>query len=101
MNRFKRLVYNGTSYLFELSSGSSGDERNRKAKSIDGNSLNYKVNLVNIEDSVDSPLGAGANGVSLVGKGTMQTNQVIFIFPPNQFVAPGTYTDTLKMTVTY
>lgn len=99
----------GSSYSIALDAGANestaGNANTRRMKANTSDYLSYGLYLDSGHTTV---WGDGANGTSIspasgshTGDGSAQSYDVYGSIPAGQYVAPGTYTDTVVATVTY
>jgi spore coat protein U-like protein len=94
----------GTAYTVSLSAGSSGDTSSRTMTSASGDVISYRIYGVS---GVSYPFNTNpSNSTSftyqpLTGTGAPVSMLLIGRVYTNQYVTPGSYSDTLAFTLTY
>lgn len=95
----KMICTVNTSYNIDISAGKSGVESARYLQNANGDKLNY--NMVQFNGSSYVPWGSGINSMFGIGTGEVKEVSASFTIPDNQYVSPGTYTDTLTVNLVY
>jgi spore coat protein U-like protein len=94
----------GTAYTVSLSAGSSGDTSARTMTSSSGDVINYRiygVSGVSYPSNTNPSNSTSFTYQELTGTGAAVSMLLIGRVATNQYVTPGSYSDTLSFTLTY
>lgn len=96
---FKLTCSNTVAYDIGIDKGLNGaDVTTRQLKSADNELLNYSLKLQAENTNWGDTAGSLKTGV---GNGALETFSGVVTIPSGQFVKPGTFTDTVTVTLTY
>lgn len=96
---FEITCSNTVAYDIGIDKGLNGlDVLSRKLKSDDNELLDYSLKLQAENTNWGDTAGSLKTGV---GNGALETFSAVITIPSGQFVKPGTFTDTVTVTLTY